>query len=315
MNGAIAGNGFSSSWTNSGPVPITDMADAAIYVSGGITNLTSLTVSLAAPHAGDLLSVPSVFGVNITSSYSNGALTLTGSESVANYQRVLRLVNYDNTVGGPGVSSLTASVVATAGALSSSPATATINASVLSGQVLGNRLFYNNTTYDNNSAAINASDDLAIASDKIGFNGVGTASFANVSGYSHGITGIMVDLQSGIGNHAGINLASGDITFKVAPSVFSAGTYNDVSNWAAAPPPVAISVRLGAGTNGSDRVEIVWNNDSILNTWLEVDVLGTANTGLSAPDVFYFGSAQETRAWETLRRRPSSMPATSPRRA
>ena len=48
-------------------------------------------------------------------------------------------------------------------------------------------------------------------------------------------------------------------------------------------------MRLGAGTGGSDRVEITWAN-AITNTWLEVDVKANANTGLSADDVFYFAS-------------------------
>ncbi len=289
LNGSQTGTGFSTLWSNSGPVPITDMVEATI--SSGADTLSSLTVTLATFHAGDVLAVPILSGININSSYANGTLSLTGSETVAHYQQELRLINYDNTVGGPGVSSFTASVVASDGSQSSAPVTATINTSVLSGQVLGNRLFYNNTHYDGNDAAINASDDLAIASDKIGFNGVGTASFANVSSYAHGITGIMVDLKSGLGTHGNINLASGDITFKVAPSTFDSGTYNNVGSWTTAPAPSAISVRLGAGTGGSDRIEIVWNNDIIENTWLEVDVLASANTGLSSPDVFYFGSA------------------------
>ena len=40
----------------------------------------------------------------------------------------------------------------------------------------------------------------------------------------------------------------------------------------------------------SDRVTIVWPNASIVNQWLEVTVLPTANTGLAEPDVHYWGN-------------------------
>src|SRR5581483_9180623 len=84
---------------------------------------------------------------------------------------------------------------------------------------------------------------------------------------------------------------SGDVTFKVAPTTFATTTYNQLSNWTAAPTPTAISVRLGAGTGGSDRLEITWATNAIKNTWLEVNVHSGGNTGLSADDVFYFGSS------------------------
>ena len=193
------------------------------------------------------------------------------------------------------MSTVTANVVATDGVLSSNVATATINITngqTNSGQVLGNRLFYNNSKYDGNDSAINgASDDAAIATDKIGFNGSGTATFANVSSFFRGITGLMVDLQSGLGTHSNITLSSNDISFKfIAASPFNATTYNNVGGWGAAPTPAAISTRISAGTGGSDRIEITWNNGSIKQGWLEVDVKANANTGLTSPDVFYFGS-------------------------
>ena len=51
--------------------------------------------------------------------YSSGTLSITGSQTVANYQKMLRLISYNNTAGGPGVSSFTASVTATDGTLTS----------------------------------------------------------------------------------------------------------------------------------------------------------------------------------------------------
>ena len=285
--GAGAPN-FSASWLNSGAVPIENMAQATVTAA---PNLASLTVTLATFHTGDVLSVPSLGGASITSSYAAGTLSLSGSDTLAHYQTALRFINYDNTAGGPGTGFVSATFVVGDGVLFSSPVTATINVSVASGQVLGNRLFYNNSKYDGNDGAISAADDAAIASDKIGFSGVGTANFANVSPATRGITGIMVDLASGIGSHGSINLTSGDITFNIAPAPFVGATYNQLSTWTPAPTPLSISVRMGAGTGGSDRVEITWANGVIKNTWLEVNVAADANTGLSTPDIFYFGNA------------------------
>jgi uncharacterized membrane protein len=293
LTGAGGSPNFNAIWFNSGPVPIENMALATITDPVGLPNLASLTVTLATFHTGDVLSLAPLGGIRLTltSSYSAGTLTLSGTDTVAHYQQALRFINYNNTLGGPGATPVLATFVASDGMFSSSPVTATINVSVASGQVLGNRLFYNNSKYDGNNGAINTSDDAAIASDKIGFNGTGTANFSNISAFTRGVTGIMVDLQSGIGTHSLINLTSGDITFKIAPAKFVTTTYNQLSTWSAAPTPSAISVRLGAGTGGSDRVEITWANNAIKDTWLEVDVAADANTGLSVPDIFYFGSA------------------------
>ena len=271
LNGGVGGTGNTAGWFNSGPVPITDMADATITAPSGLANLTGITVVESTFHTGDVLSVPSVFGISgISQSYSAGTLSLSGSNSVANYQKLLRLLNYDNTSGGPGVSSFTASVTATDGVLTSAPVTATINSTVLTGEVLGNRLFYNGSKYDNNHTAIEpASDALAIASDKIGFSGSGTATFANVSSFSRGITGVMIDSQSGIGAHGSISLA--DFSFHTSPA-YSAGTYNNIGTWNTAPTPSGFSVILGGGTDGSDRLEITWNANDIKNEWLEVEL-------------------------------------------
>jgi len=38
-------------------------------------------------------------------------------------------------------------------------------------------------------------------------------------------------------------------------------------------------------------VTLVWDDGAIKNTWLQVTVKATVNTGLTANDVFYFGNA------------------------
>src|SRR5205085_8499425 len=45
----------------------------------------------------------------------------------------------------------------------------------------------------------------------------------------------------------------------------------------------------GPGVNGSDRVTFTWPDGAVRNAWLHVTIPAT-NTGLAAPDVFYFGN-------------------------
>jgi hypothetical protein len=109
--------------------------------------------------------------------------------------------------------------------------------------------------------------------------GAGSATFANLSSYTRGINGIMIDLA---GSHP--NITAADFSFKL-------GNNNTPSSWSTAPAPVSVTVRAGAGVSGSDRIELLWADGAIQNTWLQVTVAANANTGLAADDVFYFGNA------------------------
>ena len=55
--------------------------------------------------------------------------------------------------------------------------------------------------------------------------------------------------------------------------------------------PTRITVRPGAGQDGADRITLIWADNAIRNSWLQVTVLATDATGLAANDVFYFGNA------------------------
>jgi len=160
--------------------------------------------------------------------------------------------------------------------------------------VVGRRLFYNQSgtasplRYDGNNAAINVYDDLAIATDKSAYlPGSGASTFANVSSYTKGINGIMIDIA---GSHG---------TITAADFIFRVGNNNTPNSWVAGPAPNSISVRAGAGIGGSDRVVLTWANGDISKKWLEVIVLANANTGLAQKpgypvgqgDVFFFGHA------------------------
>ena len=107
------------------------------------------------------------------------------------------------------------------------------------------------------------------------------ATFANYTSFSRGLTGVILDV-TGLRNAAA--LSTNDFVFKL-------GNDNTPAAWSLAPAPNSITVRTGAGTNGSDRVTLIWSNNAIRKTWLEITVPATTNTGLAAPDVFHFGNA------------------------
>ncbi|MBN2473680.1 MAG: lamin tail domain-containing protein [Pirellulales bacterium] len=147
--------------------------------------------------------------------------------------------------------------------------------------VVGRHVFYNQSAFDGNSAALDARDDDAIAVDKQALLPGQTATLANYTSYYRGINGVMVDL-SGLGD--GVVPGADDFEFRV-------GNDNSPAAWAAAPAPIAITARPDAGVGGSDRVTIVWDSYAVAKQWLQITVLATADTGLAEPDVFYFGNA------------------------
>ncbi len=147
-------------------------------------------------------------------------------------------------------------------------------------QVVGRHLFYNGSSFDGNSPAANAADDAAVATDKTALLPGQIATFSNYASYHRGINGLMVDVA---GLPAGTSPAADDFRFRV-------GNSNDPATWPDAPAPTAVTLRAGAGVDGSDRITIVWAEHAIQSQWLEV-TLPAANFGLGSDDVFYFGSA------------------------
>jgi uncharacterized delta-60 repeat protein len=103
---------------------------------------------------------------------------------------------------------------------------------------------------------------------------------ANYSSYSRGINGLMIDVAQ---------LPDGPLT--ADDFVLRAGAEGDPANWDLTPAPLAIDVRRGDGSRGSHRISIVFADGAIRNQWLQVTLAANARTGLSVPDVFYFGNA------------------------
>ncbi len=289
LNSPAANN--ATTFTNASPVAIGNAGHVSV-TDGETGNLVSLMASLASPQPGDMLTDGTangsvIAGTSITSSYNagTGVLTLSGSDTLAHYQQVLGTVKYNNTTGSPNIAAETVNVVANDGFNTSTAAVATINISVTTtpSSVSAVKLFYDNSKFNKFVEGVGAgtNDDKAIDTSKTAYlPGAGTANFSNISSFTDGINGIMVDLAAG-GIHG--NLNASDFTFRV-------GLNNTPSKWASAPAPSTIAVRTGSPTAGNDRVELIWTDGSITDEWLEVTVHADPNTGLSAPYTFFYGS-------------------------
>ena len=148
-------------------------------------------------------------------------------------------------------------------------------------RVVGRHVFYNNSDYDAHTPSPGPRDDAAIAPDK--FAHLETAdhdppTFANVTSYEKGINGVMVDVA---GLPPGDTLGTEDFDFHGALR------------------PVSVTVRRGAGADGSDRVSLIWTDYSpgievatlaTANGWLTVTMKANERTGLTQPDLFRFGN-------------------------
>jgi hypothetical protein len=168
-------------------------------------------------------------------------------------------------------------------------ATTTIN--VVNSTISARKIFYNNSKWDGNLTAINASDDAAIATDKQALlpGPAGTpnkAAFANYTSYSKGINGIMIDVSKLPNNGSGIT--ANDFVFRVGNTLTPSG-------WSA--PNVSPTIQVRTNVGGVDRIEITFPDYNpatglgIAKQWLQVTLLADANTGLAANDVSYFGNA------------------------
>jgi uncharacterized repeat protein (TIGR01451 family) len=219
------------------------------------------------------------FGSTMTSDDSTVTLTLSGGTFAGGA----------NTVSAPvvgGVATFSNLVIPVPGRYTLTAADGTLRAASSSpfyvepAAVMARNLFYNDSVFDGYDSADIAADGAAIAPDKLPLLPGQTASFANVSSYFRGINGIIVDVSW---LPIGAALTAADFSFKAG-----AGPA-DPSTWADAPAP-SVTALLGAGVGGSDRIELLWPDNAIQEQWLQVTVKATTNTGLNAPDVFYFGS-------------------------
>jgi GH43 family beta-xylosidase len=147
--------------------------------------------------------------------------------------------------------------------------------------VAGRFAFYNGSAFDGANAAANRADDAAIASDKRPLLPGATATFANVTTYTRGLNGVMIDVTRLPDTAPALDASCFDV--QAGPTAGGAGRNPG-------PTPASVSMRRGAGANGSDRVTLTWPDGAIRNTWLRVTLRPTAANALAAADVFAFGN-------------------------
>jgi glucose/arabinose dehydrogenase len=180
------------------------------------------------------------------------------------------------TVDDSGAS-FTVVVSNSSASVTSDPATLTVRPVIPT--VVGQYVFYNDSRFDGRDPAATEADDAAIATDKKPLLWGQAASFENMTGYSRGINGVMIDVD---------NLPATP-TLSAADFVFSVG--RGEGKWAAAPAPQSVSVRPGAGASGSDRVTLTWPDGRIVNRWLKVSFKPSwLNLAPGIVDEFYFGN-------------------------
>ncbi len=276
LNGNAPGVDYKANFTPTDNLVL--LSDRDQLALRGATQLASATVSIAGYQPGDELMV-SLSNTSITSSFDNGVLTLSGVDSIENYRQALGTVWFRTTASRPVGSTVEVSFVINDAVRQSDPAVSRISIHEPGrSSVVGRYTFYNNSSYDDSNGGAGSGHDAAIAPDKSALLPGKTATPANYTSYTRGLNGISIDLA---GQHG---------TIEADDFIFRVGNSNEPSHWAYAPQPDAVIVRPGAGVGGADRVELVWEDGAIKNTWLQVIALDNGDTGLAQPDIFFFGN-------------------------
>ena len=149
--------------------------------------------------------------------------------------------------------------------------------------VIARKVFHNNSAFDGNNAAANASDDAAVDTSKQALLPGNAATMQNVVANVKGINGVMIDIQGLAGT-----VTAADFTIERS-GVSNGGV---IGNYSAASGPTTVAVRAGAGVGGSDRVTLIFpDSDADNSKWMRITTAANANTGLAAADVCYIGLA------------------------
>jgi hypothetical protein len=139
--------------------------------------------------------------------------------------------------------------------------------------VVGRSVFYKPT------GTFMADNVPAIAPDKQALLPGQTGSFANVTSYTLGLNGLVVDIAGLVQPGA---VTAGDFEFR-------SGARGDPSTWDVRTPS-GFFFRPGEGAGGADRFILTFPDNSIRDRWLQATVKPSAHSVLARPDVFYFGN-------------------------
>jgi uncharacterized delta-60 repeat protein len=154
----------------------------------------------------------------------------------------------------------------------------------LPSSVAARMVYYRGSVFDRGAPLSDPLVDRSIAEDKRPLLPGERAGFDNVTSYTRGLNGIMVDLRGLSQRRFGETEVPALFEFARSASPDAAGSWGPLNA------AVRMAVRPGAGVGGSDRVVVSIPHDLLKNQWLRVTVLANNDTGLERPDVFYFGN-------------------------
>jgi len=129
LNGAASGIDYSETFIRGGgEVSIVDSANLSVTDDGANLENATVTITNLQDGAKEVLTVDTS-GTSISDSYdtATGVLSLSGSDTVANYQQVLRTVKYNNTFVTPNTTARTIEFLVNDGSLNSTTATTAVN--------------------------------------------------------------------------------------------------------------------------------------------------------------------------------------------
>jgi hypothetical protein len=113
-----------------------------------------------------------------------------------------------------------------------------------------------------------------------------TLSYANLINTTRGINGMVLDVAGLVTT----NLTNDDLVLRMSPQGLFNEAANPPSSWEPAPQST-IFVTAGTATTPA-RIRLEWPDNAIANRWLQVQLIGNANTGLPNTEVFYLGHLQ-----------------------
>lgn len=109
-----------------------------------------------------------------------------------------------------------------------------------------------------------------------------TLTFANLINTAKGINGVGF-LISNLPNTGA--LTKNDFVFQVSPRGTFSQSEHPPSTWGPATQPGSLTITRGS----PDKIVLTWFDNTIRDQWLRITIKANANTGLTAPAVFYLG--------------------------
>ncbi len=136
----------------------------------------------------------------------------------------------------------------------------------------------NASVYHNGYTGVDKIDARTVVAEE--GTGAGALTYNSLINSSHGLNGLAFDVQSLAGS-----VTAADFIVQWSPQgIFDLGS-NPPSGWAAVPTAPTVTVTPGSPA----RVLLTWPNNTIRNRWARVTIKANANTGLTAPGVYYVG--------------------------